>query len=249
MKMILTKRRPMACKFILLSILVVLILSSIAPVYANPDNNDAEAGGWIEAVCTVVPEGFEGSVSVMVSDIETDEVYTIDCLKANGFLGRMKLPYGKYFVDRIYTSDTFYYEGFTDLYSFELNKEMSAAQKIEIEVIRNNVPDDVFEMKQEEVLTEEISAEAPSVSENAADEQSEEHKEEKTPSLLIEETDEEGSESSNEEPATDVNSDEGNSAVKKALRNIGISLLATVAFVGIVGLFVYLIRSRYYEEE
>lgn len=248
MNMIIVKPRPLVRKFILFAILSILIFSSIGPVYADPDKKEAEAGGWIEAVCTAVPEDFEGSVSVMVSDVETDEVYTIDCLKANGFVGRKKLPYGKYFVDRIYTSDTFYYEGFTDLYSFELTKDMAAAQKIEVEVIKNNVPEGIFEMRQEDVSEEEVSAETTTDPDSIVEEQSNDHNEENIPDTVVEEIDNENKNSTNETLVEDANPDD-NFSTKRILRNIGISLLATVTFVGIIGLFVYLIRSRYYEEE
>lgn len=247
MKKNITNLRLLTRKFILSFTLVLLIISSISPVYADPDNTEEASGGWIEAVCTVVPEGFEGSVSVMVSEAETDEVYTIDCLKANNFVGRKKLPYGKYFVDRIYTSDTFYYEGFTDLFSFELTKEMPAAQKIEIEVIQNNVPDDVFEMRQEDGSEEEISTEID-VSDAHVDKQPEDQKEELPPKAALDEAGDEHLNDKNSVLAEDEQSEES-STTGKVMRNIGISLLATASFIGIVALFIYLIRSRFYEEE
>lgn len=243
-----TSLRPVIHKLILFMTLALLILSSTAPVYADPDKKEDASGGWIEAVCTVVPEGFEGSVSVMVSEAESDEVYTIDCLKANNFVGRKKLPYGKYFVDRIYTSDTFYYEGFTDLFSFELTKEMSAAQKIEIEVIQNNVPDGVFEMRQEDPSEKDSSNESEATLEKGEAEKQEDPKEDPSSAADLEEEGSKVSENDDTKPQTEAEPDDS-STTKKALRNIGISLLATVGFVGIVALFVYLGRSYFYEEE
>lgn len=242
-------RYPYRALILFLS-LMILMLSSVLLVYADPEEKEPAPGAWIEVVCPIVPEDFEGSVSIVVSDVETDESYTIDCLKANGFVGRKKLPYGKYFVDRIYTSDTFYYEGFTDLFSFELTEKMTAAKKIEIEVIKNNVPDDVFTMTpgsqsdtesvlgipSEEVKDtengEDTKATEMSASENKAD------------------TDQ-GSDTSigNEEAQeSDVSSDDS-LTTKKVLQDIGISLLVTVVFVAVVALIVFFVRSRYFEEE
>lgn len=235
---------------ILLASLCILMLSSVFPVYADPTENELSSGAWVEVVCTTVPEDFEGSVSIVISDFQTNESYTVDCLKANGFIGRKKLPYGKYFVDWIYTSDTFYYEGFTDLYSFELTKEMSAAKKIEIEVIKNNVPDDVFTMTPgspsnedtfDDTLTDEnIDSEketvekAPEISSMVDKAEPEQGTDTSTNSGDLEE-----GEASSGEPLT----------TKSVLRDIGISLLVTIVFVAVVASIVYFIRSKYFDEE
>lgn len=230
--------------------LFVLILFSIISVYAEPEKTETEPGGWIEAVCTVVPADFEGSVSVMVSDVETDESYTIDCLNVNGFVGRKKIPYGKYFVDRIYTSDTFYYEGFTDLYSFELTKDMAAAKKIEIEVIKNNVPDGVFAMMPGEVTNAEpvvddeqsdveASSKGSTTEKNTANDDVTSNEKELERENDVASNDSVNEEGSSDDQRTNVN----------VLRNLGISLLATVVFVAVISLLVCIARSRYYEEE
>lgn len=249
MKNTIMKTRYPFRAFILFVSLYILILSSVLSVYADPDEKTSEGGAWVEVVCTIVPEDFEGSVSVVLSDVETDERYTIDCLKANAFVGRQKLPYGKYYVDWIYTSDTFYYEGFTDLYSFELTKEMAAAKKIEIEVIKNNVPDDVFTM----VPGTQSDAEASVNNSTEEDRSPQEESDDQVPSteptvnnVMPEQgndtsTDDELDENkaSSEEPLT----------TKNVLRNIGISLFVTCVFIAIVALIVYFVRFRYFDEE
>ena len=133
-------RRPFS--FHLSVILMLLFLLSIccfpspSVIYALPDDS---VTGWVEVRCNPIPQDFSETATVVLSNTETGEYYTITCHKINDYIGRMQLPAGKYRVEQTSTADNFEYEASTTVDSFEITAEMPAAQLITMSVVKHDV--------------------------------------------------------------------------------------------------------------
>lgn len=105
----------------LLSLLLMFMLMSTA--YADPteeQHGPTYKDGTVHLVATV-PEGFGGTVSVQLSNVETGELHTVTCYASAGHDTYTELPLGTYFVERAFTSeDSFVYEAFTEYFEFTL---------------------------------------------------------------------------------------------------------------------------------
>jgi len=104
-----------------LSLLMVFLLISTA--YADPTDEPPEqlyTDGTVHLTATV-PEGFGGTVSVQLSNVESGELHTVTCYYSAGHEAYEVLPLGTYFVERAFTSeDSFVYEAFTEYFEFTL---------------------------------------------------------------------------------------------------------------------------------
>lgn len=105
----------------LLSLLLAFMLFTTA--YADPteeQHGPTYKDGTVHLIATV-PEGFGGTVSVQLSNVETGELYTVTCYASAGHDTYDELPLGTYFVERAFTSeDSFIYEAFTEYFEFTL---------------------------------------------------------------------------------------------------------------------------------
>lgn len=111
-----------------------LVLFSIPSAFADPvDTGDgvsepAESGDFLDdpegayvELNAEVPEGFRGSVSVLLMNQETNEKYTITAYRVNYYSNSLQLPYGEYSVEQVYTSEnSLVYEAFVEEDSFKL---------------------------------------------------------------------------------------------------------------------------------
>ena len=233
----------------------IFIFSCMMPVYADPTEKEEPSGGWIEVKCDPVPEEFDGSVTVIISNDETDEEHTIQCLKENKYIGRLKLPFGKYHLERASSSNNFFYEATANLSRFEITKDMPAAQLIEVEVIRNEIPEEFLGIGSETLVDEEEASEeqdqegAPSDTEvqevlDAPDTEGSEQ-----PSSEDVSKGESSEEHTSKEPSLEDVSVPKERSIAKTIRNIAISVFAMSIFVCIVGLVVYVIRNRLGEDD
>lgn len=91
---------------------------------------DDPEGAYVELVAEV-PEGFRGSVSVMLQNKETGEMYTITAFRVNFYSNSKLLPYGEYSVEEVYTSeDNMTYEAFIEEDGFNLNSNYTLHAKV-----------------------------------------------------------------------------------------------------------------------
>lgn len=120
-----------------------LILFSVPSVLAAPTDTDTTTeppsadtfiddpdGAYVELVVEV-PDGFRGSVSVMLQNKETGEMYTITAFRVNFYSNSKLLPYGEYSVEEVYTSeDNMTYEAFIEEDGFNLNSNYTLHAKV-----------------------------------------------------------------------------------------------------------------------
>lgn len=120
-----------------------LILFSVPSVLAAPTDTDTTTeppsadtfiddpdGAYVELVVEV-PDGFRGSVSVMLQNKETGEMYTITAFRVNFYSNSKLLPYGEYSVEEVYTSeDNMTYEAFIEEDSFTLSSNYTLHAKV-----------------------------------------------------------------------------------------------------------------------
>ena len=92
---------------------------------------DDPHGAYINLVAEV-PEGFRGSVSVMLRNEETGEMYTITVFRVTSYSSDSELlPYGKYSVERAFTSEnSLAYEAFVDVDSIDLTSNYTLHAKV-----------------------------------------------------------------------------------------------------------------------
>lgn len=92
---------------------------------------DDPHGAYINLVAEV-PEGFRGSVSVMLRNEETGEMYTITVFRVTSYSSDSELlPYGKYSVERAFTSEnSLAYEAFVDEDSIDLTSNYTLHAKV-----------------------------------------------------------------------------------------------------------------------
>lgn len=92
---------------------------------------DDPHGAYINLVAEV-PEGFRGSVSVMLRNEETGEMYTITVFRVTSYSSDSELlPYGKYNVERAFTSEnSLAYEAFVDEDTIDLTSNYTLHAKV-----------------------------------------------------------------------------------------------------------------------
>lgn len=92
---------------------------------------DDPHGAYINLVAEV-PEGFRGSVSVMLRNEETGEMYTITVFRVTSYSSDSELlPYGKYSVEQVYTSEnSLAYEAFVDEDTIDLTSNYTLHAKV-----------------------------------------------------------------------------------------------------------------------
>lgn len=92
---------------------------------------DDPHGAYINLVAEV-PEGFRGSVSVLLRNEETGEMYTITVFRVTSYSSDSELlPYGKYSVERAFTSEnSLAYEAFVDEDSIDLTSNYTLHAKV-----------------------------------------------------------------------------------------------------------------------
>lgn len=127
---------------------LVMCLFTVSTVLADPTVDDpgttGEAlpivdetfmddphGAYINLVAEV-PEGFRGSVSVMLRNEETGEMYTITVFRVTSYSSDSELlPYGKYSVERAFTSESsLAYEAFVDEDTIDLTSNYTLHAKV-----------------------------------------------------------------------------------------------------------------------
>lgn len=121
-----------------LFLIFISIPSVLAAPTDNPDTDPPGAGTFIEdpdgayvELVVEVPEGFRGSVSAMLMNQETGKTYTITAFRVNFYSNSMQLPYGKYSVEQVYTSeDGMTYEAFIEEDEFDLNANYTLHAKV-----------------------------------------------------------------------------------------------------------------------
>lgn len=121
-------------RFTMFALAVWFFLSGALVAYANP----TAPSGWVEVRCAPVPADFQDTATVVLSNTESGEVYTITCHKVNDYIGRLQLPAGKYQVEQTTTADNFKYEALTSTISFDITGDMPAAQLITLEIIKHD---------------------------------------------------------------------------------------------------------------
>lgn len=92
---------------------------------------DDPHGAYINLVAEV-PEGFRGSVSVMLRNEETGEMYTITVFRVTSYSSDSELlPYGKYSVELAFTSEnSLAYEAFVDEDTIDLTSNYTLHAKV-----------------------------------------------------------------------------------------------------------------------
>jgi len=126
----------LSVSLLLLFLLSICRFPSVSVVHALPN---AGATGWVEVRCDPIPKDFSDTATVVLSNTETGEYYTITCHKINDYIGRLELPAGKYQVEQTSTADNFAYEASTTIDSFEITAEMPAAQLITLNIVKHDV--------------------------------------------------------------------------------------------------------------
>lgn len=228
-------------------VLILFLLFLIAPtVHAVPNDSSSisseEILGWVDLQATV-PKSFKGSVSVQLMHTGSGEVYTLTSYLLNDYCNSTQLPLGEYTIERAFTSeDSFLYEAFIDLDNFDLK----TSQPLDVTVKEN--PDGALIL--EELATKPEAPEVPNQSESETPTPSESVSEpssdasEPTEQASSEdpfETDEQPSASSSAD-TSNVSEEDGKFTI---LERIGMTIVATVIFVGIIFLIVYIVRSHY----
>lgn len=121
-----------------------LVLFSIPCAFADPaDTGDSAAESTVSEdflddpnaayveLNVEVPEGFRGSVSVLLMNQETNEKYTITAYRVNYYSNSLQLPYGEYSVEQVYTSEnSMVYEAFVEEDSFQLESNYTLHAKV-----------------------------------------------------------------------------------------------------------------------
>lgn len=92
---------------------------------------DDPHGAYINLVAEV-PEGFRGSVSVMLRNEDTDEMHTITVFRVTSYSSDSDLlPYGKYSVEQVFTSESsLAYEAFVDEDTIDLTSNYTLHAKV-----------------------------------------------------------------------------------------------------------------------
>lgn len=130
---------------------VVMLLSFIPSAFAVPGTSNDVPGnvsnlGWIDLSATV-PEGFNGSVFVVVRNIADNSYHDVECFIVNDFKNSKQVPVGNYEVIAATTSeDPLFYNVFCDIEEFALTgsyslhvvvEEISDSDKLMVESLEN----------------------------------------------------------------------------------------------------------------
>ena len=103
--------------------------ASSEPPGADTFLDDPE-GAYVELVAEV-PEGFRGSVSVMLKNEESGEMYTITSFRVNFYSNSLMLPYGEYSIEDVFTSeDSMIYEAFIEEDCIKLDSNYTLHAKV-----------------------------------------------------------------------------------------------------------------------
>lgn len=114
--------------FFTLCMLFLVFCTCCTHVYAVPDDKQPAVSEvsekWVDLQAKV-PAAFKGSVSVLLQQDSTGELYTLTCYPINHYSNSMLLPAGKYTVMQTFTSeDAFLYDTFLDTESFDLQSSI-----------------------------------------------------------------------------------------------------------------------------
>ena len=235
----------LAIFLMMLLFLSVCSFFSAAIVYALP----MQASGWVEVKCEPVPEDFSDTATVVLSNTETGEYYTITCHKVNDYIGRLQLPVGQYQVEQTTTADNFAFEALTATRAFEITADMPAAQLITLQIIKHDASFTPPAIDSPSVLPDEGGSSAPddilppaeSDIEIPAEEQ------ESHPSLLDQLFQEPGSDEISEDDLSDTELTEAEQTESFFQRVVKV-LIGTLVFVILVVAIAFLARHHFEQE-
>ncbi len=240
-------RKPSSVAQSLFSFLIALffVFSTHTLALAAPGDSDT---GWINLSANV-PDGFRGSVSVLLENTESGETHIVSCYFPSNYKNNFQIPLGQYVVVSAFTSeDSFVYEAFTETETFEL----TGGQDIEVAVVYNeegagfleslkNNPPEAFESERETAPpsgedTATPDSETPKPESPIEDPSTESEALDEAPTS-VPESEEEGA------PAPESETGETKSLASRILSGL-LSLFATAVFVGLIALIVYIYRQR-----
>lgn len=214
-------------------LLVLSMFAALVPsAFAAPDGDTGPTSRVI--VETSVPDGFSGTVYVMLST-DAGDYYTVMCNEMSDYAGALELPYGEYFVERAYTSeDNLSYEAFVETESFVLNE---VYQRLAV-TVKYNAAGAAGVEPEEPVIPGDVSTEPdistePDVSGDPVDTQPDVSSQPDTSEPSS------GDSSQDEEPEP-----EQSKGALKIVRDIIVTVIAMAVFVGIVCVIVYYVRKR-----
>jgi len=136
---------------------LIMFMSVTGVCYADPNTEAQPEKGWVH-IRSKTPEGFTGSVSIILLHIDSGESYTLTAHRSGDFKNSMEVPVGEYMIMKAFTSeDNFIYEAISDI--SELTADVDAAQTVNVEVIYNEEGAKFLESAEEE--TPEATDEQP----------------------------------------------------------------------------------------
>lgn len=159
-----------------LTVLAVLVMFflMLSTAYADPTESEGIAsdetttGKFIEdptgAYLTLsvdVPEGFRGSVSVTLENEETQEEYTVTAYRVNFYSNSISLPFGKYSISRVFTSeDKFLYPVHLDEYELDIQSNHTLHASVTYNETGAAYVDGSSEIDKEQIPSSETTGEA-----------------------------------------------------------------------------------------
>lgn len=226
---------------LILSLITAAILLLPAGATAGAEGGqEPEQRGWIE-VNAEVPEAFNAAVIATVIHAETQEEYDIQLLKANNYTGKRQVPYGEYTVGQAFVPTDIRYGGIPKAESFQITGKEPSAIHIEYQV-------DILDAYKEDANTAPEAVEDPSVEEGSATEGE----------SVTNDAASDGKDNSAVQEEPEINSDTDAQDTEKAppssstlriIRNISLSIFATVVFAGLVFLAVLIVRRYIHDDE
>lgn len=222
-------------RMILSMLLVLSMFAALAPsALAVPDDYTGPTSRVI--VETTIPDGFSGTVYVMLST-DAGDYYTVMCNKMSDYAGALELPYGEYFVERAYTSeDNLSYEAFVETESFVLNE---VYQRLHVTVKYNAAGAEGIE-PEEPVIPGDVSTQPDASSEQMEPDVSDERADPQ-PDVSEPDTSEPSSGDSSQDGEPEPEQSKG---ALKIVRDIIVTVVAMAVFVGIVCVIVYYVRKK-----
>lgn len=232
--------------FLAFLFLFTLLLCAAPAAQAAP--SDAEKAedpvtGWVD-IKAHVPEGFKGSVSVALENKATGETQIVTSYYLNDYVNSVQIPLGEYTVVSAFTSeDSFIYEASTKTEGFVLKDGVD----IEVTVTHNKAGEEILaNIGQNPADTPAPSDESPAEPSDPQSTDGEEATESPNTDSGVQQNEEpiesETAEGSEEPAEAD---DEEDSSIAKAVRNVLLTIAATLAFlIGTILLVVY-IRSKF----
>lgn len=116
---------------LLVCILLRLLVPMALAVTESISSDEAELVGWIEIVCDV-PDDFHEPVTLVISEDETGEIYSVVCREINDYIGRAELPEGSFTIFQVIAADD--RPASCDISTFEISDHMRAAVGIKVTV-------------------------------------------------------------------------------------------------------------------